>query len=577
MASSDVRSRPPVTITTSFRPIRLTSTAATMHWLPKLCASRSTSAGSRTAAVLTATLSAPARRTCPASSTERIPPPTVNGMKTESATRPTISRVVRRSSCVAEMSRNTNSSAPSASYRAAWATGSPASRSASKCTPFTTRPPATSRQGMMRRASTRGGRRPAGRRHPGRRGRECRRAHAARAAMRSAPARPRGSATPAGRARVQAGLPPPPRRTPQTPGPAPPRPGRADRTSRPGSGCTGARLPGRSPPPAPVGRRPPAAPPPRCGHGPSPRSRGIGPLGRGAAPGPEPRPLPPAARTRPPGWSGPSSRVPLGEGRQERDAGALRFLGVELGAEHGVLPDQRRKDIAVLPGGQNRAGGQAGRMIAVYVVVELGLGENLAHDRMPVARRGGLDPRPADVGDREIDGEPANVPGKQAQAPEARRLLASLEEELEAEADPHHRPAGPRGVAHRVSQAGAREVRHGLAEVANAGHDDPLGPAHGLRIRRQRGRVPAGGQRPYHAPQVVHSVVHHRDHSTPLVEGTPDTRGSRAVASSSARAKALNAASTMWWGLSPRTRSRWTVSPAFCTSAPKNSGVRNTS
>jgi len=86
-----------------------------MHWLPKLSASRETSDGSRTAAVFTDTLSAPARSAPPASATERMPPPTVNGMKIESATRATISRVVRRSSGLAEMSRNTSSSAPSAS------------------------------------------------------------------------------------------------------------------------------------------------------------------------------------------------------------------------------------------------------------------------------------------------------------------------------------------------------------------------------------------------------------------------------------------------------------------------------
>ena len=64
-----------------------TSTAATTHWLPKLSARRETSDGSRTAAVFTETLSAPARSAAPASATERMPPPTVNGMKIDSATR----------------------------------------------------------------------------------------------------------------------------------------------------------------------------------------------------------------------------------------------------------------------------------------------------------------------------------------------------------------------------------------------------------------------------------------------------------------------------------------------------------
>src|SRR5262249_24209818 len=52
----------------------------------------------------------------------------------------------------AVISRNASSSAPSASYRRATSTGSPASRRLTKLIPFTTRPPATSRQGMMRLA-----------------------------------------------------------------------------------------------------------------------------------------------------------------------------------------------------------------------------------------------------------------------------------------------------------------------------------------------------------------------------------------------------------------------------------------
>src|SRR4030088_2375413 len=48
------------------------------------------------------------------------------------------------------MSRKTSSSAPCSEYDRAMATGSPWSRSSRKCVPLTTRPPATSRQGMIR-------------------------------------------------------------------------------------------------------------------------------------------------------------------------------------------------------------------------------------------------------------------------------------------------------------------------------------------------------------------------------------------------------------------------------------------
>ena len=67
------------------------------------------------AAVLTATLSAPARSRVSTSSVLEIPPPTVSGMNTCSAVRETISSVVARPSWEAEMSRNVSSSAPWAS------------------------------------------------------------------------------------------------------------------------------------------------------------------------------------------------------------------------------------------------------------------------------------------------------------------------------------------------------------------------------------------------------------------------------------------------------------------------------
>ncbi len=129
MASMPVSMRPP--FLKMFHPDpsgRLfASIATTTHWLPNLSAASEISSGRLMAAELTATLSAPSLRISLKSSTARIPPPTVNGMKTRSATRRTMSTTVFRASDVAVMSRNTSSSAPSASYAAAASTGSPAS------------------------------------------------------------------------------------------------------------------------------------------------------------------------------------------------------------------------------------------------------------------------------------------------------------------------------------------------------------------------------------------------------------------------------------------------------------------
>jgi hypothetical protein len=89
--------------------------ASTTACDPKRRLRRSRREGSLTAAVFTATLSAPARSSASASSTERTPPPTVKGRNTVSATRRAISSTIGRASEEAVMSRNTSSSAPSAS------------------------------------------------------------------------------------------------------------------------------------------------------------------------------------------------------------------------------------------------------------------------------------------------------------------------------------------------------------------------------------------------------------------------------------------------------------------------------
>src|SRR5690606_24559991 len=121
---------------------------------PKRFAPSVIRSGVRTAALLIAVLSAPASSVSRMSSTVRSPPPTPNGMKIASATCRTTSSLVSRPSCVALMSSRISSSAPSASYTCACSTGSPASTRLTKFTPLTTRPPCTSRQGMLRLAST---------------------------------------------------------------------------------------------------------------------------------------------------------------------------------------------------------------------------------------------------------------------------------------------------------------------------------------------------------------------------------------------------------------------------------------
>jgi hypothetical protein len=87
----------------------------TVAQLPSRSATAVTNSGVRTAAELMLTFSAPAWTSRAASSSVRMPPPTVNGMKMASATRRTMSSTMSRPSWLAVMSRNTSSSAPSAS------------------------------------------------------------------------------------------------------------------------------------------------------------------------------------------------------------------------------------------------------------------------------------------------------------------------------------------------------------------------------------------------------------------------------------------------------------------------------
>src|SRR6266849_285265 len=129
---------------------RLASIATTMNCEPNARAPSVISSGRCTAAVWIEILSAPARSRIRISSTSWMPPPTLRGMKTSCAVRSTSSTSVARPSGVASMSRKVSSSAPSSEYFRARATGSPWSRSCWKCVPLTTRPPAVSRQGMIR-------------------------------------------------------------------------------------------------------------------------------------------------------------------------------------------------------------------------------------------------------------------------------------------------------------------------------------------------------------------------------------------------------------------------------------------
>ena len=98
-----------------FPSARRASTDTTTHCAPNRLATSASSSGLATAAVLSETLSAPARSSWSTSSTLRTPPPTVSGMNNWFAAAATTPVIVSRCSADAVMSRNTSSSAPSPS------------------------------------------------------------------------------------------------------------------------------------------------------------------------------------------------------------------------------------------------------------------------------------------------------------------------------------------------------------------------------------------------------------------------------------------------------------------------------
>ena len=105
--------------------------------------------GFLTAAELIDTLSAPFLSNTFASFRDETPPPTVKGISRASATLKTRSERVFLFCSVAEISKKTNSSAPSAVYLFANSTGSPASIKLIKFTPLTVLPFLISKQGII--------------------------------------------------------------------------------------------------------------------------------------------------------------------------------------------------------------------------------------------------------------------------------------------------------------------------------------------------------------------------------------------------------------------------------------------
>src|SRR5579875_1811039 len=238
---------------------------------------------------------------------------------------------------------------------------------------------------------------------------------------------------------------------------------------------------------------------------------------------------------------------------------------MEHAREHGPAGDARGElgAVARRGGDERRIGGH--RVVGVHEVDVGAVGDAREHGDGPHdAQR-----IPAHVRHlaRGVAREAHHAPGEDAEPAHAGRLLALLEEELHADADAEKGASRARRLTHRLDEPRRREVFHARAEGALAGQDDGGRGGDAGRVARDLGRVARPLDRLLCAAQVADAVV----------ESTPFTRGSRWVAASSARASALKAASTTWWGLRPEAMRTWRFIAASLASASRKSWISSTS
>src|SRR5208282_2912218 len=133
------------------------------------------------------------------------------------------------------------------------------------------------------------------------------------------------------------------------------------------------------------------------------------------------------------------------------------------------------------------------------------------------------------------------------------------EQDLHAYADAEYRAPELQAARDQLVAGDRAQPRHAGRERADAGHGEPVAFQRELWVG---GHLDVGAdplERALRGAQVPRPVVEHHharpasghQESTPLVLGTPPARGSGAAAVRSARATALNWASTMWCALRP--------------------------
>jgi hypothetical protein len=160
---------------------------------------------------------------------------------------------------------------------------------------------------------------------------------------------------------------------------------------------------------------------------------------------------------------------------EELKAGALAFLGVELGGENVLMRDGRGEGLAMLGAGGDDGGVGRLREIAVNEV-EVGAVGDIAEEG--AIGLGQFDLVPADLGDLQPGrGLEANDgAGEDAEAGGATiELGAAFEQGLVTDADPEERSAGLDELAAGIEQFLAAQGMDAIVEAADAGQDGGVG------------------------------------------------------------------------------------------------------
>ena len=131
------------------------------------------------------------------------------------------------------------------------------------------------------------------------------------------------------------------------------------------------------------------------------------------------------------------------------------------------------------------------------------------------------------------DAPRAQPPNRACEQPEAlAALVARAEEELQADADPRHRPPGGDALAQRVVEPVAREPRGRALDVTDARDQRERRLAHEPRVDGHDRLHPGPRERRRERAEVAGPVVgEHDPHAAPFVERIPASPGATACRS----------------------------------------------